>query len=330
MTAVAGRVLRTIARLGVKIVPAVLGITLLNFFLLQLVPGDAADVMAGESGAATAETMAYWRHQYGLDLPLMGRFRLFLENLSHFSLGYSPRFGLPVTTLIAQRLPNTLMLMIAALAIAVVLGLVLGATMAAFVKRRADRALSVLSLLFYSVPNFWIGLMFIVLFSVKLGWLPSGGAETIGMSLDGAEMVIDKLRHLVLPALSLGLIYIGTYARLSRAAVLDVIGQDYVRTARAKGVRPARIMIHHVLRNALIPITTMIGTHVAGVLGGAVVVETVFSWPGLGSLAYEAVMSRDFGLLLGILFVSSLVVIVVNVASDAVQLWLDPRLANQA
>jgi peptide/nickel transport system permease protein len=326
---VAFAIVREVARVFVKLVPTVLGVALLNFFLLQLVPGDAADVMAGQSGAATEQTMALWRHQYGLDLSLFGRLMLFVNHLAHFNLGESPRFGIPVATLIGQRLPNTLLLMTSALVVSIALGILLGTVMAVFARRLPDRILSVLSLLFYSVPSFWIGLMLIVLFSVKLGWLPSGGPGAIGMPMDSIGYVIDKLRHLVLPATALALIYVGTYARLTRAAMLETITQDYVRTATAKGLRPFTVITRHVLRNALVPVTTMVGMHVAGVLGGAVVVETVFSWPGLGSLAYDAVMGRDFNLLLGILLISSLVVIAANAAVDVLHLWLDPRLSDR-
>lgn len=170
--------------------------------------------------------------------------------------------------------------------------------------------------------------MLILTFSVKLGWLPSGGDSTIGSSLTGFAAFLDRLRYIVLPALSLALYFLAIYARLTRAAMLEVKSQDYVRTARAKGVSPIRLTTRHILRNALIPITTMAGMHIGGLLGGAVVVETVFSWPGLGRLAFEAVMARDFSVLLGILLLSSLVVIIVNAAVDLLQAWLDPRIGE--
>ena len=170
--------------------------------------------------------------------------------------------------------------------------------------------------------------MLIVLFSVKLGWLPSGGTETIGAGYTGLEALVDRLRHLALPAMSLALFFVAIYARVTRAAMLEVAGLDYVRTARAKGLGPVRIALRHVLRNALLPVTTLAGIHAGGVLGGAVVVETVFSWPGLGRLAFEAVGRRDYGVLLGILLLSSAVVILVNMLVDLLQASLDPRIES--
>lgn len=322
------RLFQRLRRIVFQAVPTVLGIVILNFFLLQFAPGDAADVMAAEAGSATVETMADLRSRFGLDLPVIHQLLNYLNNLAHFSLGYSPRYGMPVAELIGQRLPGTLLLMGAALLFALTIGVVLGSIMAQFSGRLPDRVLSVGSLLFYSVPGFWIGLMLILLFSVKLGWLPSGGDSTIGSNLTGFAAFADKARYIVLPALSLALYYLAIYARLTRAAMLEVKSQDYVRTARAKGVSPLRLVLRHILRNALIPITTLAGMHIGGMLGGAVVVETVFSWPGLGRLAFEAVMARDFSVLLGILLLSSFVVIIVNATVDLLQAWLDPRIGE--
>jgi peptide/nickel transport system permease protein len=192
--------------------------------------------------------------------------------------------------------------------------------------RWPDRVLSITSLLFYSVPGFWIGLMLIVLFSVKLGWLPSGGMETIGADKKGLDFIIDRLRHMILPATSLALFYVAVYARLTRAAVLEVASQDFVRTARAKGLSPFAVGYRHILRNALLPVTTLAGMHIGGILGGAVVAETVYSWPGLGRLAFESVLRRDYNVLLGVLLLSSILVIIANMLVDLLQAWLDPRI----
>jgi peptide/nickel transport system permease protein len=302
----------------------------LNFFLLKLAPGDAADAMAAEAGSATEETMAMLRTRFGLDSPVLVQLFNYLDNLAHFSLGQSPRWGVPVVQLIGQRLPGTLTLMAVALVIAVVVGVSLGALMSSFAGKLPDRLISIVSLLFYSVPGFWIGLMLIVLFSVTLGWLPTGGAGQIGSKLTGWPALVDKARYMVLPATSLALFYVAIYARLTRAAMLEVRSQDFVRTARAKGVSPFFVTTRHVLRNALIPITTLAGMHVGGILGGAVVVETVYNWPGLGRLAFEAVMGRDFTVLLGILLMSSLLVIAVNALVDVLHTLLDPRIGAHA
>lgn len=317
---------RVLVRTAIHAVPTVFSIVILAFFLLRLAPGDAADVLAGESGSATEETVAAIRNRFGLDLPVLDQLLAYLNNLAHFSLGFSPRYNMPVSDLIMQRLPGTLILMFSALVIALVLGTTLGVVMATFSGRWPDRVLSVMALLFYSIPSFWIGLMLIVLLSVKLGWLPSGGSESIGSSLTGVSYVLDRARFMVLPALALSLFYVAIYARLARAAMLEVASQDYIRTARAKGLSPFRVTFGHALRNALLPVTTVAGVHLGGLMGGAVVVETVYSWPGLGRLAFEAVMARDFSVLLGVMLLSALLVIVANVVVDLIQAWLDPRI----
>lgn len=306
--------------------PTVLGIVILNFLLLQLVPGDAADVLAGESGSATAETMAMMRSHFGLDLPVWQQLLNYLNHLAHFSLGFSPRFNMPVMELIWSRLPNTLMLMAVALSLAVVIGILAGVIMATWAGKWPDRLLTLLTLLLYSTPGFWIGLMAVVLFSVHLGWLPSDGSATIGASLTGWQAVADRISHVVLPALALASVFIAIYARLTRAAMLEAQTQDYVRTAEAKGLHPVVIQLRHVLRNALIPVTTVAGIHLGNLLGGAVVIETVFSWPGLGRLALEAVQGRDYAVSLGVLLLSSFMVIFANVLIDLLHAWLDPRI----
>lgn len=306
-------------------IPTVFGILLLNFLLLRLIPGDAVDVLASESGGATEATLAQWRSHFGLDLGLGQQLLAYLNHLVHLDLGLSPRFNLPVSQLVFDRLPNTLLLMVSALLLALALGIAAGVVMASKVGRWPDRALSLTVLLLYSTPGFWIGLMAVVLFSVTLGWLPSDGIETLGLDLHGVDWLLDRVRHAILPVLTLATFYIALYARLTRASMLEVQRQDFVRTAKAKGLHPVRVAVRHVLRNALLPVTTMAGLHFAALLGGAAVTETLFGWPGLGRLTLDAVLSRDYNLLLGILLLSSILVVVVNVAMDLLQAWLDPR-----
>ncbi|PKU22116.1 ABC transporter permease [Telmatospirillum siberiense] len=320
------RVGRCLRRVVFQAVPTILGMVILNFLFLQLVPGDAADVLAGESGSATAETMAQLRGRFGLDQSVAGQLLAYLDNLAHFSLGYSPRYNAPVLDLILARLPGTLILMFGALGTAFIVGLIIGAIMSAWAGKWADRVLSVVALLLYSTPGFWIGLMAIVLFSVHLGWLPAGSDATIGAHLHGLDFLFDRLRHLILPTIALASFFVAIYARLTRAAMLEVNRQDFVRTAMAKGLHPWRVQISHILRNALIPITTVAGIHLGNLLGGAVVVETVFGWPGMGRLALEAVMARDFHVLLGVLLLASFVVIIANALIDLLHAWLDPRI----
>ncbi len=320
------RIAAALKRTAIHAGPTVLGIIVLDFLLLQLMPGDAADVIASESGVATAETMAALRERFGLDQPVVTQLLNFLGHLAQFDLGYSPRYNMSVLDMIMTRLPATLLLMVTALSLALLLGIALGSVMAAWAGRWPDRALSVVVLLFYSMPGFWVGLMAIVLFSVKLGWLPSDGNMTIGGDLSGWALIGDRLDHLVLPALALASFFIAVYARLTRASMLEVQRQDFMRTAQAKGLHPFFIQLRHALRNALIPVTTIAGMHLGNLLGGAVVVETVFAWPGMGRLALEAVLARDFSVLLGVLLLSSLLVILANLVIDLLHAWLDPRI----
>ncbi|CAO3424847.1 ABC transporter permease [Azospirillum endophyticum] len=313
-------------RSAAQLVFVLLGIALINFFLLHLAPGDAAQVLAGESGAATPEYMEALRRQFGLDQPLYIQFLRYLGNLATFDLGYSFRQSLPVSELILQRLPATLLLMGTAIGFALVAGCSLGFLAARRAGKLTDTVISIVALLFYATPVFWVGIMLIVVFSVILDWLPVGGMTSVEANLSGLALVGDVALHLVLPAVTLGLFYLAIYARLMRAAMLEVYGQDFVRTARAKGVRPRRIAWRHVLRNALLPIVTTLGVQLGSILGGAVLVETVFSWPGLGRLAFSALFQRDLNLLLGILFCSSVVVVLVNIAVDLVYALLDPRI----
>ncbi|HVR49290.1 MAG TPA: ABC transporter permease [Pseudorhodoferax sp.] len=320
------RLLRTLRRTAWQAVPTVVGVVLLNFLLMQLVPGDAADVIAAEAGAATAETMDQLRAHFGLDLPAVQQLLAYFHQLSQFSLGVSPRHNLPVLELIGARLGATLLLMGVSLSLALGVGIVLGALMSTHVGRWPDRVLSVLALLLYSTPGFWLGLMAIVLFSVQLGWLPTGGSGTIGADLQGWARVVDTARHMVLPTLAMAGFFIAIFSRLTRASMLEVSRQDHVRTAQAKGLSPFKVTLRHILRNALIPVTTVAGMHFGTLLGGAVVVEVVFSWPGLGRLALESVLARDYQVLLGILFLSSLLVIFANMVVDLLHAWLDPRI----
>ncbi|WP_395715010.1 ABC transporter permease [Reyranella sp.] len=322
------RIAATLKRTAVHAGPTVLGIIVLDFLLLQLMPGDAADVIAAESGTATAETMAALRERFGLDKSVFTQLVNFLGHLATFDLGFSPRYNMPVLDMIMTRLPSTLLLMVTALSLALLIGIVLGSIMAAWAGRWPDRVLSVVVLLFYSMPGFWVGLMAVVLFSVKLGWLPSDSSMTIGANYTGWAMIADRAAHLVLPALALASFFVAVYARLTRASMLEVQRQDFMRTAEAKGLHPFIIQLRHALRNALIPVTTVAGMHLGNLLGGAVVIETLFGWPGMGRLALEAVLARDFSVLLGVLLLSSFLVILANMVIDLLHAWLDPRIGT--
>jgi peptide/nickel transport system permease protein len=317
---------RFVARRLAQAVPTVLLIGIVNFLVLQLTPGDIVDVLAGEAGAATPEYVAMLRARFGLDQPLLVQLGHYVAGVLRLDLGYSFRHNTTVVQLILQRLPATLLLMLVSIAVAVAAGVVLGTLAARHVNRPVDGAISLLALLSYATPTFWIGLMLIVLFSVKLGWLPTGGMMTIGAALSPLDRALDIAHHLVLPGLSLALFYAAIYVRLMRASMLEVYGQDYVRTAHAKGLGEGQVTMRHVLRNALLPVVTMVGVQIGSLLGGSVLVESVFGWPGLGRLAFESVQTRDYNLLLGILFMSSLLVIAVNLVVDLLYAALDPRI----
>lgn len=307
-------------------VPLVAVIAVMNFFWLRLAPGDLADVMAGEAGAATPEYLAALRHQFGTDQPLGLQFLAYLGRIVHLDLGWSFRYNESVLQLIIGRLPATALLMISALVIALVLGCLAGAIAAVSRHRWVDVAVSILATLGFATPLFWLGLMLMVLFSAHLHWLPAGGILTPGVAASGWAMLRDLVAHMVLPVFCLAAYYLAIYARLMRASVLEVSGLDFVRTARAKGLSRVATIRAHVVPNALLPIVTMTALQFGTLFSGSVAIETVFSWPGLGQLALDAVASRDLNLLLGILFFSSVLVLVVNLIVDLAYGWFDPRI----
>jgi peptide/nickel transport system permease protein len=307
-------------------VPVIVGIVVLNFFLIHLAPGDAASVLAGESGAATPEYMALLRHKFGLDQPMSTQFFVYLLNMAQLDLGYSFRNDSTVAALILDRLWPTALLMLTAFACALVIGTLLGLVAATGRNSWRDSVISLVSLVAYATPGFWLGLMMIVVFAIRLEWLPTSGFDTVGAYNEGFAEVVDVARHLVMPAIALALFYLAVYARVMRASVLEQTGMDYVTTARAKGQTERRVMTGHVLRNALLPIVTMAGVQAGNLIGGSIVVETVFGWPGIGTLAFNALQSRDLNLLLGIFFVSACLVVVINLVVDLVYVTLDPRI----
>ena len=315
-----------VARL-LQAIPVALLIVLANFCLLRLAPGDMADVMAGEAGAATPEFMAALRAEFGTDQPWPLQLVHYFEKIATFDLGFSFRNGEPVSELIASRLPATVLLVGSSLVLALVVGVGLG-WISTFVRRRwLGNAISLLASVGFATPLFWVGLMLIVLFSIKLRWLPTGGLADLDADYVGWDRVVDLVRHMMMPVTTLALFYVAIYARLTRAAIIDVRKLDFVRTAEAKGLRPLRVSVVHVLRNALLPIVTLTGLQVGSLISGSLVVETVFSWPGMGRLAFDAVVQRDLNLLLGILFCTSMMVILANLAADLLYARLDPRIS---
>jgi len=320
---------RFIARRLLQVLPVVLAIAAMNFLLLQLAPGDAADILAGQMGHASPELVEQMRRDFGLDRPVYQQFFIYLGKLLSVNLGTSNIQQRPVIDLIMERLPATVLLMTTATVVAVALGVLLGVAAARRSGRWLDSVISVLALVVYATPAFWLGLMLIVLFSVYFDLLPSGGMMTIGSGKTGLTLALDIARHLVLPATTLGLFYVAIYARLMRASMLEVYNLDFITTARAKGLTEGRIAWTHAFRNALLPVVTLAGVQFGHLLGGSILVETVFAWPGLGRLVFDALLQRDLNLLLGILFVSSVVVILANLIVDLTYGFLDPRIVHK-
>lgn len=314
-----------VRRAGQAVVVLIL-IACVNFLILKLAPGDLVDVLAGESGGSDPHYLHLLREQYGLDRPLYVQLFQYLSNLVQLDLGYSFRFNMPVRDLILMRLPATLLLMFSSLAIALLGGITFGVAAARAPRSLRDSLISTAALLAYSTPLFWAGLMLIILFSVKFGVLPSGGMATVDGPKDIVSIIVDVSRHLVLPSITLALFYMATYTRLMRASMLDIYNMDFVRTAKAKGLTPHQVAYRHVVPNSILPLISLFGVQLGSVLGGSVVVEVVFGWPGLGSLAFDALFQRDVNLLMGILFLSSVMVILVNLAIDLLYSWLDPRI----
>jgi peptide/nickel transport system permease protein len=287
-----------------------LGITLVTFVLLYLVPADPARQIAGRS--ATAETVASIRTQLGLDLPFYQQYWRYLANLAQGDLGRSYLQRTEVSTLIASRLPASLLLMAGAIVCELALGLTMGVIAALKRGRTIDQTLMVLSFIGVSAPQFVVGILLLYVFAVQLGWFPIGGYGTFS--------------HLVLPSLTLGLLGAGWYARMMRSAMLDVLRQDFVRTARAKGLSRARVVLGHALPNALLPIVAMIGIDIGILMSGVVVVESVFGWPGIGQLAWQAIQRVDIPIIMGVTLVSAVAIVLGNLLADLIAPLIDPRI----
>lgn len=313
-----------------KALGVIFAVVVVNFFLIRLAPGDPASIMAGEAGASDPQYVARLREQFGLDQPLLVQLWSYIKGILHFDWGFSYRMKLPVLDLILDRLPATLLLMGAAFVFSIVLGILLGVLSAKTrytgQRRWLDSVIVSAALVLYATPLFWLSLLAIILFSVVLGWLPAFGMQSVGVELTGWAHIKDVALHLILPTVSLGTFYMAMYVRLTRASLLEVMGMDFVKTARAKGVSASHVMRRHVLRNGLLPVVTFCGIQLGQMAGGAVLTETVFGWPGIGRLMFDALMQRDYQLLLGIFLVTSAMVVLFNLLTDLVYRLVDPRI----
>ena len=317
---------RLIASRLFKAVIVLFMIIIFNFFLIQMAPGDPAAILAGEAGATDAEFLRQLTERFGLDQPLHVQLWRYVSGVAMLDFGFSYRQQVPVLDLILARLPATLLLTGTAFVLSLVLGIVAGSLAAARVKKPSRSLLMALALVFYATPLFWVALMAVVLFSVYLDWLPAYGMYTVGAGLEGFAFALDVGKHLILPATTLALFFMAIYTRMTRASMLEAAQQDFVKTARAKGLKNSVIQRRHILRNALLPIITLAGLQAGQMVGGAILTETVFAWPGIGRLMFEALQQRDYNLLLGIFFFSAALVIVFNIITDLVYRLADPRI----
>lgn len=310
----------------VKAVFILLAILVLNFVLIHAAPGDPAAVMAGEAGASDEKFLQDLRERFGLDQPFIVQLWTYIKGAVQLDLGYSYRRQMPVAELIWERLPATLLLTSTAFVISILIGVIAGVLAAQMQGTWWDTLISSLALLFYATPLFWVGLMASLLFSVVLGWLPGYGYQTIGANYTGIDKVLDIGKHLILPATTLGLFFTAIYVRMTRASMLEVSRLDFVKTARSKGLRNSVIQRRHVLRNAILPVITLAGLQAGQIVGGAVLTETVFAWPGIGRLMFEAIGQRDYNVILGVFFVSAAMVLLFNLITDILYGVVDPRI----
>lgn len=305
-------------------------VLILNFTLMHLAPGDVADTIAQSAGGIDAEALEQIRREYGLDQPFIVQLGSYVGRMLQFDLGYSFFYSQPVTDLILDRLPATLLLVIAAQVLALVVGVVFGVISARKPNGIFSHFVTLASLIGYSAPVFWTGLLMLVMFSLILPWFPVAGMRDVTIENGNIFIhTVDVARHLVLPMVTLASIFVALYSRLSRASMIEVLGSDYVRTAKAKGLQTNQVVYKHALKNAISPVITLAGLQLSAVVSGAVLVEAVFSWPGLGSLAFQSIIARDTPTILGILFFSSLVVIVGNQLTDLALRLVDPRVGSK-
>ncbi|RTI55586.1 peptide ABC transporter permease [Thermus scotoductus] len=322
------------------LVPVLFGITLLVFLFLQLIPGDPAQAILGERG--TPEQLAALREKLGLNKPLYVQYLTFVRNVLTGDLGTSAVSTIPVAEELKRRWPATFELALAATLVAVVFGIPVGILAAVRKNSLLDTLSMSLSLVGVSMPVFWLGLLLVYFFAVNLHWLPTGGRLSTDLAIDfrpitgflvldgmlalKPEVLMDALRHLILPALTLGTIPLAILTRITRSAMLEVLSQDYVRTARAKGLAERQVILKHALKNALLPVVTLVGLQFGTLLGGAILTETIFSWPGIGSYIYEGILNRDYPVVQAGVLVVATVFVLVNLLVDLSYALLDPRI----
>ncbi len=318
--------LRYLSRRLTYAVLLLLAVVTLNFLLIHISPGDPVETIAGSMGGISEELRSQLRVQYGLDKPFLVQLWVYLSQVVQGNLGYSYFFNVPVTQLIWERVPATLLLVVSSVSCAFVLGTFLGTLAARKPNGLLSQGITMLSIVGYSAPVFWTGILLIILFASIFPIFPVSDMRSAGGPEGGLAGVLDVLHHLVLPAATLSFVYLAQYSRMARASVMDALSADYIRTARAKGLSERVVLYKHALRNGVLPVVTMLGLQFGNVLAGAILVETVFNWPGLGRLAFDSVLRRDYPTLLGILLFASLLVVVMNQLTDLAYRLIDPRI----
>ncbi|MCP4753519.1 MAG: ABC transporter permease [Proteobacteria bacterium] len=303
-----------------------LAVIVLNFVLIHIAPGDAVTALVGDMGGATPELIAKLRAEYGLDQSLPKQLSRYVFKMAQGDLGISLTHNLPVMDLILDHLPASILLVATAFLLAFFVGTIMGIMAAQKPNSLLNHFVTILSLSGYAAPVFWTGLLLLIAFSYFIPIFPASGMKSVGFQGSTLGAVWDVMKHLALPSITLASVYLAVYSRLARASMLDVLGSDYIRTARSKGLSERVVVYKHALKNALLPVVTMAGLQFAQLIAGAVVVETVFSWPGIGQLAFNSILRRDQPLLLGILFLSTLMVVVANLITDFTYRILDPRI----
>jgi len=322
---------RFIARKITVAIPGFFVLITIVFFMIRLAPGDPVNYLLGEGGSAVdyqhyLQYVAEIKAKYGLDKPLHEQLLIYILAILHGDLGYSIIQNAPVLELILDRLPATLLLMIPGFVLAIVLGTVAGVFAAARPYSKVDNALTIVSVLGFSTPLVWLGQVLLSAFAVNLHVFPIGGLRTLTGNLIGFEYVVDILRHMVLPVVTLSTVYFAVLMRLTRANMLEVLGENYITTARSKGLSNRTVMYRHAFKNALLPVVTMMGMQASLMIGGMVVIENTFAWPGIGRLMVNALLQRDYPIILGVFMFIAFSVIIVNLAIDVIYSFLDPRI----
>jgi len=300
-------------------------VLVLNFTLMHMAPGDVADTISQSMGGADEELLIEIRKDYGLDQPYFQQLATYIGKVLRFDLGHSFFFNEPVSKLVLERVPATLLLVITAQILALLLGVVLGVYSARKPNGMMSHFVTFFALFGYSAPVFWTGILLLIAFSLQIPLFPVAGMRDVTIEGNFWIHAIDVMKHMVLPVVTLASIFLALYSRLARATMIETLGTDFVRTARAKGLPERQVVYKHALRNSLSPVVTLAGLQFSAVVSGAVLVEAVFSWPGLGTLAFQSIIARDTPTILGILFFSALVVIIGNLLTDLALRFVDPR-----